>query len=49
MENAEDLVVGVNCFTGKNELELSLNHTVEELYDPEHLRSALEAFDGPFG
>jgi len=42
IENREDFVVGVNCFTGENELELSLDHTVEEFYDPEHLRSAEE-------
>jgi methylmalonyl-CoA mutase N-terminal domain/subunit len=42
IESQEDFVVGVNCFTGENELELSLQHTVEELYDPEHLRSAEE-------
>jgi methylmalonyl-CoA mutase N-terminal domain/subunit len=40
IESQEDFVVGVNCFTGENELDLSLDHTVEELYDPEHLRSA---------
>jgi methylmalonyl-CoA mutase N-terminal domain/subunit len=42
IENAEDFVVGVNCFTGENELELSLDHAVQELYDPQHLRSAEE-------
>jgi methylmalonyl-CoA mutase N-terminal domain/subunit len=42
IESREDFVVGVNCFTGENELNLSLEHTVEELYDPEHLRSAEE-------
>jgi len=42
IENQEDFVVGVNCFTGENELELSLNQTVEVLYDPEQLRSAEE-------
>ena len=42
VEAQEDFVVGVNCFTGENELELSLNRAGEELYDPEHLRSAEE-------
>jgi methylmalonyl-CoA mutase N-terminal domain/subunit len=42
VEAQEDLVVGVNCFTGENELELSLNRAGDELYDPEHLRSAEE-------
>ena len=42
IESQQDFVVGVNCFTGENELDLSLEHTVEELYDPEHLRSAEE-------
>jgi methylmalonyl-CoA mutase N-terminal domain/subunit len=40
IESREEFVVGVNCFTGENELDLSLEHTVEELYDSEHLRSA---------
>jgi methylmalonyl-CoA mutase N-terminal domain/subunit len=39
IESQEDFVVGVNCF---NELDLSLNQKVEELYDPDHLRSAEE-------
>jgi len=42
IEQKQDFVIGVNCFTGENELDLSLAHTVEELYDPEHLRSAEE-------
>jgi methylmalonyl-CoA mutase N-terminal domain/subunit len=42
VEQMEDFVVGVNCFTGENELDLSLNRGVEKLYDPEHLRSAEE-------
>jgi methylmalonyl-CoA mutase N-terminal domain/subunit len=42
IESQDDFVVGVNCFTGENELELSLNREVAELYDPEHLRSAEE-------
>jgi len=42
IESQQDLVVGVNCFNGENELHVSLNHTVEQLYDPAHLRSAEE-------
>jgi methylmalonyl-CoA mutase N-terminal domain/subunit len=42
IESQEDLVVGVNCFTGENELDLSIEHTVHELYDRDHLRSAEE-------
>jgi methylmalonyl-CoA mutase N-terminal domain/subunit len=42
IESQEDFVVGVNCFTGENELDLSLNQKAEELYDSEHLRSAEE-------
>ncbi|MGI9590662.1 MAG: methylmalonyl-CoA mutase family protein, partial [Myxococcota bacterium] len=42
VESQEDFVVGVNCFTGENELELSLDRASEELYDPDHLRSAEE-------
>jgi len=40
VENREDFVVGVNCFQGEHELEVSVNHSVERLYDPVHLRSA---------
>jgi methylmalonyl-CoA mutase N-terminal domain/subunit len=42
IENKDDFVVGVNCFTGEGELELALKQNVEELYDSEHLRSAEE-------
>jgi methylmalonyl-CoA mutase N-terminal domain/subunit len=40
IEKQEDFVVGVNCFTGERELEISIEHAARELYDPEHLRSA---------
>jgi methylmalonyl-CoA mutase N-terminal domain/subunit len=40
IESQEDFVVGVNCFTGENELDLKLDQTVDKLYDPEHMRSA---------
>ena len=42
IESQEDFVVGVNCFTGDNELDLSLDQGSQELYDPEHLRSSEE-------
>jgi methylmalonyl-CoA mutase N-terminal domain/subunit len=42
IESQQDFVVGVNCFTGEHELEVSLSQTVDKLYDPEHLRSAEE-------
>ena len=42
IENKDEFVVGVNCFTGEGELDLSLNQDVEELYDSDHLRSAEE-------
>jgi methylmalonyl-CoA mutase N-terminal domain/subunit len=40
IEKQEDFVVGVNCFTGENELEVSIRHAARDLYDPEHMRSA---------
>lgn len=40
IESQDEFVVGVNCFTGENELELGIEHSVADLYDPEHLRSA---------
>ncbi len=42
IERQEDFVVGVNCFTGEHELELSIEHAAHEFYDPEHLRTAEE-------
>jgi methylmalonyl-CoA mutase N-terminal domain/subunit len=42
IESQEELMVGVNCFTGENELEVSVNRVVEELYDPEHMATAEE-------
>jgi len=42
IENQQDFVVGVNCFTDDKELQTELSHTVERLYDPDHLRSAEE-------
>ncbi|MBM3166156.1 MAG: methylmalonyl-CoA mutase [Chloroflexi bacterium] len=34
IETAEDLVVGVNCFVGENELEVQTSHLVPHPYDP---------------
>jgi methylmalonyl-CoA mutase N-terminal domain/subunit len=42
IESKQDFVVGVNCFDGEHEIDVSVNRKVEELYDPEHLRSAEE-------
>jgi len=42
IENQEEFVVGVNCFTSEQELEVSVNRMVEELYDPGHMRTAEE-------
>jgi len=42
IEQLEDFVVGVNCFNGERELDLSLERTADEFYDPEHLRTAEE-------
>jgi len=42
IENQEDFVVGVNCCTGPNELEVSINRTVEDPYDPELRKTAEE-------
>ena len=42
LENQEDFVVGVNCFTGDNELEVPVQRVVEELYNPEQMATAEE-------
>ncbi|MFQ5699250.1 MAG: methylmalonyl-CoA mutase family protein [Myxococcota bacterium] len=42
IDRREDFVVGVNCFTAESELEVTVERRVEELYDPERLRSAEE-------
>ncbi len=42
MESGERLVVGVNCFTGENELEVSTNRLVPNPYDPEKREQAEE-------
>jgi len=40
IESREEFVVGVNCFTGENEMDVNVNRLVEATYDPELLKSA---------
>jgi methylmalonyl-CoA mutase, N-terminal domain len=40
IENGEDLVVGVNCFTGEHELEVTTTRLVPHPYDPEKVELA---------
>jgi len=40
IESQQDFVVGVNCFTGENELNVELDHESEGMYDSDHLGSA---------
>jgi methylmalonyl-CoA mutase, N-terminal domain len=40
IENGEDLVVGVNCFTGEHELEVTTARLVPHPYDPEKVEQA---------
>ena len=42
MERGERLMVGVNCFTGENELEVTTNRLVANPYDPEKRERAEE-------
>lgn len=42
IENQDDFVIGVNCYTGKNEIEVMVNRVVEDTYDPNLLRTAEE-------
>jgi methylmalonyl-CoA mutase N-terminal domain/subunit len=42
IESQEELVVGVNCFTGEKEFEVSVNRAVEKLYDPQQMATAEE-------
>lgn len=42
VENMEEFVVGVNSFTGENELEVRVNRDVEATYDPELMKTAEE-------
>ena len=40
IERQEAFVVGVNCFTGENEINVSVNREVEDTYDPTRMRTA---------
>ncbi|HQP56803.1 MAG TPA: methylmalonyl-CoA mutase family protein [Syntrophorhabdus sp.] len=42
IENQEELIVGVNCFTGEHEIDVSINRCVESTYDPELMKTAEE-------
>jgi len=40
IENQEEFVVGVNCFTGENEIEVNINRVMEATYNPERMKTA---------
>jgi methylmalonyl-CoA mutase N-terminal domain/subunit len=40
LEECKDLVVGVNCFTGEGELEVTTTRLVPHLYDPKRREDA---------
>jgi len=40
IENSEELVVGVNCFTGESELEVTTSRVVPHPYDPQRREEA---------
>jgi methylmalonyl-CoA mutase N-terminal domain/subunit len=42
IEAQEEFVVGVNCYTGQAEIEISVNRALEATYDPELMRTAEE-------
>jgi methylmalonyl-CoA mutase N-terminal domain/subunit len=42
IESQGEFVVGVNCFSGEKELEVSVNRAVEQLYDPAQMATAEE-------
>ena len=42
IERQEEFVVGVNCFTGENEITVNVNREVEATYDPELMKTAEE-------
>lgn len=42
IEAQKEFVVGVNCFTGQAEIEISVNRAVEATYDPELMKTAEE-------
>ncbi|MBI5592952.1 MAG: methylmalonyl-CoA mutase [Deltaproteobacteria bacterium] len=40
IENKEEFVVGVNCFTGPDEIDVKINRSVEEVYSADMMASA---------
>jgi methylmalonyl-CoA mutase N-terminal domain/subunit len=40
IENKEEFVVGVNCFTGPHEIDVKINRSVEEVYSADVMASA---------
>lgn len=42
IERSEEFVIGVNCFTGGNEINVKVNTNVEPTYDPELMATAEE-------
>jgi methylmalonyl-CoA mutase N-terminal domain/subunit len=40
IENKKEFIVGVNCFNGPNEIDISVNRNVEEVYSKEKKESA---------
>lgn len=40
IENQEEFIVGVNCFTGAHEIEVSIDRSVEELYSADLMATA---------
>lgn len=40
LEEGKDLIVGVNCFTGENELEVNTTRLVPHPYDPKRREEA---------
>jgi methylmalonyl-CoA mutase N-terminal domain/subunit len=42
IEGQEELMVGVNCFTGEKEIEVSVTRVEDELYDPGQMATAEE-------
>jgi methylmalonyl-CoA mutase N-terminal domain/subunit len=42
IEKQEELIVGVNCFIGEHEIDVSINRQVEATYDPQLMKTAEE-------
>ncbi|MFH2066998.1 MAG: methylmalonyl-CoA mutase family protein [Pseudomonadota bacterium] len=40
IDKQEEFVVGVNCYTGENEINVNVNRAVEATYDPDLMKSA---------